>query len=69
MAAPVVLPASGPGASAYAQALEAQFEDPDKPKRKRYTKETGPSRKLSNILSSEKCGIMISDKKVRENVL
>merc|ERR1712141_733385 len=45
MAAPVVLPPSGPGASAYAQALEAQFEDPDEPKRKKYAKEAWPGRK------------------------
>ena len=43
MTAPVVLPPASPGASAYAQALEAQFEDPDEPKRKAVPKKLGPA--------------------------
>ena len=50
MTAPVVLPTASPGASAYAQALEAQFEDPDEPKRKKYAKEAWPGRKPNEKL-------------------
>ena len=49
-AVPAALPPSGPGASAYAQALEAQFEDPDEPKRKKYAKEAWPGRKPNEKL-------------------
>ena len=43
MAAPVVLPTSA--ASASAAHLEAQFEDPDEPKKKKYAKEAWPGKK------------------------
>jgi len=43
MAAPVVLPTSATSASA--AHLEAQFEDPDEPKKKKYAKEAWPGKK------------------------
>jgi len=45
MAAPVVLSTSATTASASAAHLEAQFEDPDEPKKKKYAKEAWPGKK------------------------
>jgi len=46
MTAPIVVPTSAnPMASAHAAALEAQFEDPDEPKKKKYAKEAWPGKK------------------------
>merc|ERR1739844_151454 len=45
MNAPVIMPPPGTMASASAAHLEAQFEDPDEPKRKKYAKEAWPGKK------------------------
>ena len=45
MAAPVILPTTANPNSAAAMHLEAQFEDPDEPKKKKYAKEAWPGKK------------------------
>ena len=51
MAAPVVLPTAAPSAASAAH-LEAQFEDPDEPKKKKYAKEAWPGKKPTPSLLS-----------------
>ena len=45
MAAPPVLPPTANLSASVAANLEAQFEDPDEPKKKKYAKEAWPGKK------------------------
>ena len=45
MAAPPILPPTANLSASVAANLEAQFEDPDEPKKKKYAKEAWPGKK------------------------